>query len=288
VKILITGATGFIGIKLVKRFLLEKNEVAILTRTNTFRFPESIKIFSGKLDELSESIQSFDPGYVFHLAGNSIYPQNDHDLENLWEANELFGVRLLEILKKCKKVVFVNFNTSLAYQGVHLQPHSYYGLTKANFIQTLAFITRKTTLRVFNLILYNVYGAGDTNKRALNYIVDSLEATNSILMSPGEQVMDFIHVDDVIQLCIELLKQTPNKLIEDIHVGTGRGITLKEASELMSSFSEQQTNIQFGGLPYREDEKMVNIAPIENNRFWKSTITIEKGFLSLLQTKSYE
>lgn len=281
-RVLVTGASGFIGKHLVERLVQEKNEVAILTRTNTFRFPESIKIFSGKLDELSESIQSFDPGYVFHLAGTSIYPQNNHDLENLWEANELFGVRLLEIIKKCEKVVFVNFNTSLAYHGIQLQPYSYYALTKANFIQTLAFVTRKTNLRVFNLILYNVYGTGDTNKRAINYIVDSLETTRPILMSPGEQVMDFIHVDDVIQLSLELLKQTPSKPIEDIHVGTGRGITLKEASQLISSISKQKANIQFGGLPYREDEKMVNVAPVENNRFWESTISIEQGFLSLI------
>ena len=101
-------------------------------------------------------------------------------------------------------------------------------------------------------------------------------------MSPGEQVMDFIHVDDVIQLCVELLKQTPSIPKEDIHVGTGRGITLKETAHLISSLSGKQTNIEFGGLPYRDDEKMVNIAPIENNRFWKSTISIEQGFLSLI------
>jgi nucleoside-diphosphate-sugar epimerase len=282
VKILITGASGFIGRKLVERLVLEKNEVAIYSRKIACNFPDSVKIFAGEINALTESIQAFAPNYVFHLAGFSIYPQNSGDRESLWEANVLFGAKLVEILKNNKNVVFVNFNTSLAYQGIGIYPHSYYAMTKACFLQTLSYYTEKNYFKAFNLILYNVYGVNDTTKRAINYIIDSLDANNSVLMSPGEQILDFIHVDDVIQLCVELLKQTPSIPKEDIHVGTGRGITLKETAHLISALSGKQTNIVFGGLPYRDDEKMVNIAPIEHNRFWKSTISIEQGFLSLI------
>ena len=281
-RILVTGASGFIGRKLVERLVLEKNEVAIYSRKNACDFPELVKIFAGEINALSESIQTFAPNYVFHLAGLSIYPKNDEDRESLWEANVLFGAKLVEILKINKNVVFVNFNTSLAYQGIGIHPHSYYAITKACFLQTLSYYTEKNHFKAFNLILYNVYGVNDSTKRAINYIIDSLGAHIPVLMSPGGQVMDFIHVDDVIQLCIELLKQTPSIPMEDIHVGTGRGITLKETAYLISALSGKQTNIQFGGIAYRDDEKMVNIAPIEHNRFWKSTISIEQGFLSLI------
>ena len=161
-KILITGSTGFIGRQLVARLVQEKNDVAIFTRKNTFHFAESVKIFSGKLDDLSVPIQSFDPEYVFHLAGLSIYPKNAEDRESLWEANVLFGAKLVEILKNNKNVVFVNFNTSLAYQGIVIYPHSYYAMTKACFLQTLSYFTEKNYLKAFNLILYNVYGVNDS------------------------------------------------------------------------------------------------------------------------------
>jgi len=281
-RVLVTGASGFIGRKLVERLVLEKNEVAIYSRKIACSFPEPIKIFAGDIYALSKSIQSFAPHYVFHLAGLSFYPKNAQDRESLWEANVLFGAKLVEILKNNKNVVFVNFNTSLAYRGMGIYPHSYYAMTKSCFSQTLSYYSEKKYFTAFNLILYNVYGDNDTAKRAINYIIDSLGAHIPVLMSPGAQVMDFIHVDDVIQLCLELLKQTPSIPIEDIHIGTGRGITLKETAHLISALSGKQTNIQFGGLPYRDDEKMVNIAPIEHNRFWKSTISIEKGFLSLI------
>jgi CDP-paratose synthetase len=132
------------------------------------------------------------------------------------------------------------------------------------------------------LILYTIYGKGDKTKRALNYILDSLDASEPMTMSPGEQIMDFIHVDDVIGLCLQLLENKPYKKIEEIHVGTGRGTTLKQAAQLIASLSHQKANIHFGSIPYRKEEKMVNIAPISQNRFWKSSVEIETGFLSLI------
>ena len=139
-----------------------------------------------------------------------------------------------------------------------------------------SYYTEKNYFKAFNLILYNVYGVNDSTKRAINYIIDSLGAHIPVLMSPGAQVMDFIHVDDVIQLCVELLKQTPSIPKEDIHVGTGRGISLKETAHLISTLSGKQTNIQFGGLPYRDDEKMVNIAPIETVSYTHLTLPTKR------------
>jgi CDP-paratose synthetase len=101
-------------------------------------------------------------------------------------------------------------------------------------------------------------------------------------MSPGEQIMDFIHVDDVIGLCLQLLENKPNKKMEEIHVGTGRGTTIKEAAQLIASLSNRKANIHFGAIPYRKEEKMENIAPISQNRFWNSSVEIETGFLSLI------
>jgi hypothetical protein len=51
---------------------------------------------------------------------------------------------------------------------------------------------------------------------------------------------------------------------------------------LIEHLSRRETNIHFGAIPYRLEEKMVNIAPISQNRFWKSSIEIETGFLSLI------
>lgn len=281
-RILITGATGFIGQKLLKRLTDQYHTVAIHARKQLHKVDTNVRVFSGELNQFQKEIIAFSPEYVFHLAGSSIYPKNAEEEVELWFANVLYGNTLLSILKEIPGLVFVNFTTSLAYDGTTISPSSFYALTKANFVQSLHYFTRYYNLRVFNLILYTIYGKGDKTKRALNYILDSLDASELISMSPGEQVMDFIHVDDVIGLCLQLLENKPDKKVEEIHVGTGRGTTLKQAAQLIASLSHQKANIHFGSIPYRKEEKMVNIAPISQNRFWNSSVEIETGFLSLI------
>ena len=281
-RILITGATGFIGNQLLYNLCVLNHTVAIHSRNKPNELDSRVLVFSGELTQFQDEIIAFSPQYVFHLAGSSIYPKNKEDEEVLRSSNVQYGNTLLAIVKEIPELVFVNFTTSLAYEGTIISPSSFYALTKANFIQSLEYFTRFYTLRVFNLILYTVYGKGDKTKRAINYILDSLDAIEPISMSPGEQLMDFIHVDDVIRLCMQLLEKKPNEKMEEIHVGTGRGTTLKQAAKLTELLSHQKANIDFGSIPYRKEEKMVNIAPISQNRFWKSSVEIETGFLSLI------
>jgi CDP-paratose synthetase len=283
VKILISGATGFIGSKLLSQFSELNHEIAIHVRKKPDEILPNVIVFSGDIINFSSQIKDFSPQYVFHLAGSSIYPSSILDEQKLWESNVLYSNTLISILQDIPNLVFVNFTTSLAYDQGNISPYTYYALTKANFIQSLFFYTRRSSIRVFNLILYSVYGNGDQTKRAFNYIIDSLDAPKAILMSPGEQQLDFVHVDDVVSLCEQLLEQTPFHPMEDIHVGTGRGITLKQAATLIQNISQQHVNIEFGAIPYRVEEKMVNIAPIDHNRFWKSIITFEEGIVSLLK-----
>ena len=281
-RILITGATGFIGQKLLERLIDQHHTLAIHSRKQLHEVDSNVLVFTGVLNQFQKEIIAFSPEYVFHLAGSSIYPKNAEEEVELWSANVLYGNTLLSIIKEISGLVFVNFTTSLAYDRSELHPFNYYALTKANFVQSLHYYTRYYNLSVFNLILYTIYGKGDRTKRAINYILDSLDASEPISMSPGEQLIDFIHVDDVVGLCIQLLEHSPNKKMEEIHVGTGRGTTLKQAAQLIASLSHQKANIDFGSIPYRSEEKMVNIAPISQNRFWKSSVEIETGFLSLI------
>ncbi len=281
-RILITGATGFIGQKLLKRLSDQQYTLAIHARKLPQELDSNVRVFSGDLNQFQKQIIAFSPEYVFHLAGSSIYPKNAEEEVELLSANVLYGNTLLRILKEIPGLVFVNFTTSLAYKGTELYPFNYYALTKANFVQSLHYFTRYYNLRVFNLILYTIYGKEDNTKRALNYIIDSLDASETIAMSPGEQLMDFIHVDDVILLCEKLLKNNPKNNFEEVHVGTGIGTTLKEVATLIEFLCEKQLNVKFGAIPYRKEEKMVNIAPKELNRFWHSKISFLNGLKNIL------
>lgn len=281
-RILVTGSSGFIGRKLVSALQKNGHEIFVLLHSYSTLASKNVQEITIHNQTWEKEVLDFAPQFVFHLAGKSNYPNSSAEKEELWEANFRFGNKLVDVILKVPNVTFVNFTTSLAYKGNEQFPYTYYALTKSCFYQTLAFFASQNKLSVFNLVLFNIYGKGDTTKRALNYIVDSLGQKEVVAMSPGEQLLDFVHVDDVVRLSLELLDEKPKNTIENIYVGTGKGTTLKETARLLESLSNKKTAIDFGGIPYRMEEKMENIAPIAHNRFWKASIVIADGFLTLL------
>ncbi len=282
-RILITGSSGFIGSNLVHFFLKYNYQIAILTRNKKSEFNKNIITLDADFTKSKSDILKFSPQYVFHLAGSSKYPSNLEEQQDLWEANLLYGSKLLHILSEIKNVTIVNFNSSLAYNDTTISPSNFYALTKVNFYNVLNFYVLNNEIKVFNLILYNVYGKGDNTKRALNYILDSVNTTTPVQMSPGEQILDFIFIEDILILCNELLSQQPVNNFEDIHVGTGEGFSLKQTALIVTEILNKKTNINFGALSYRPNEKMKNIAPIFANRFWKSTIDFKSGLHKMLE-----
>ena len=281
-RILVTGSSGFIGRKLVSELQKNGHEIAVLLHSSSTSASKNVQEITIQNQTWAKEVIDFAPDFVFHLAGRSCYPNSFAEKEELWEANVRFGNKIVDVILKVPNVTFVNFTTSLAYKGNEQFPYTYYALTKSCFYQTLAFFASQNKLSVFNLVLFNVYGKGDTTKRALNYILNSLGQKEVVAMSPGEQLLDFVHVDDVVSLSSQLLDEKPNNFIENIYVGTGKGTTLKEAAQLIEILSNKKTAIDFGGIPYRMEEKMENIAPIAKNRFWKASIANADGFLTLL------
>lgn len=94
---------------------------------------------------------------------------------------------------------------------------------------------------------------------------DSLESQEPIKMSAGEQVLDFIHIDDVVSfinyvIChLPLVVQQP---FVDYHLGTGKGLSIRGLAEMMEKKYKKKCNIAWGALPYRINDVMYAVAPI--------------------------
>ena len=102
-------------------------------------------------------------------------------------------------------------------------------------------------------------------------------------MSPGDQQMDFIHVQDIIELCQLSLNSIDHfESYTRIHAGTGISTTLKQLALIVENEFEKKTNINWGGIPYRKNEKIINVAPIHLNSFWRAKIGLSQG-ISLLK-----
>lgn len=289
-KIVITGATGFIGQNFIPMLVKAAPEVEILTINRSVEkaktmFPQpQCKHIS--VEEMAQ-IVDFNPEIVYHLATLST-SRNDWDIiEPMMEANITFGVKLLHYVSQCPQLkLFVNIGTFAQYRlGTQQVSDAYlYSATKTAFRSFVEYYSNQYGFKYVQLVPYTIYGGKDTAKKLIDYIIVSTTSEVPVDMTLGEQILDFTHVEDVAGLFIHIMQNLslfeniPNG--EEFHVGTGKGTSPRELAALVEKEFGRKCNINWGGRPYRPMDTMHSVAPIAKNLellHWRAQVSVEEG-----------
>lgn len=293
-KIALTGITGFVGMSLMPQlrdtdpnneFLTLNIDVAEAEQ----KYPKEqyanfTHIHTSELDKLV----AFNPDVVMHLATVTTAANNTEIIRPMIAANIEFGVLLLDALQKCDNLkLFVNTGSFAEYRfGNHKFDSAYlYTASKTAF---RAFVDYYAHLgrgfRYITAVPYSVYGGKMTVKRLFDYLLESQNAIEPVDMTAGEQVLDFVHVDDVAGFFTYVVNHVDIFLnLEEngaeFHLGTGRGTSIREVAGIMEEISGKKCNIHWGGRPYRERDTMYAVAPIGRNLAcgWKAQIGLKEG-----------
>ncbi|MDO4191444.1 MAG: NAD-dependent epimerase/dehydratase [Bacteroidales bacterium] len=288
-KILITGATGYIGRHLLPALQSDNNthDILIISR-NVIQAKQLFPNVNHCSTEEFETVKQFNPEVVLHLATLSTSSDADEIIEPIIQSNITFGVKLLSALKSCNALkLFVNIGSFAEYRlGPDKQKDAYlYTATKSAFRHFLDYYADLGNYKHLTLVLYTVYGGQDLRKKIIDYVFDALNAPMPIKMTAGEQCLDFVHVNDVVDAMVQCVRQS-NELCQqltqgtEIHVGTGVGTTIKAMANLVAQHTRQTLNIDWGALPYRPLDVMKAIAPLNHNPKcfdWKARITLNQG-----------
>ncbi len=112
--------------------------------------------------------------------------------------------------------------------------------------------------KIFNLKLERIYGEGDDQTKFLTSLVTKLKKNEDINMTLGEQKIDFIHVNDCVDaiLYIVLNEKKFTNSFEEFEIGFGKTVILRELVEFLKKQLNSHSIINYGAVPYRENEKM--------------------------------
>jgi CDP-paratose synthetase len=294
-RIVITGATGYVGQNFIPKLLSSDPSIEVLTiNRNVERAKElypHTQCTHISVNEL-DKVAAFDPKMVYHLATLST-SRNDADIITpLIAANIEFGVCLLNALKDCKNIqLFVNFGSFAEYRlGPQQISDAYlYTATKSAFRHFVDYYSNLVGFKYLTLVPYTVYGGKDTAKKLIDYIKDSLDAKEPVAMTKGEQILDFIHIQDVVSFLSIIFEKIEKfqsfKNGEEFHLGTGKGTQVKELAKMIETKFNKKCNVYWGGLPYRALDTMHAVAPIAKNielLNWKASVSIEEGIENLI------
>ena len=274
-RFVITGATGFLGGKLAQR-LARSHELALVKRKQTpipawgLNHPGLTWFDKEELGNKSPFEQPVEA--VIHTATD--YGRGNAAPTRVLEANLIFPMLLLEQALNHKVKAFINTDTTLNRM---VNPYS---LSKKQFLDWLNLF--ESQLTIANLKLEMLYGPGDHNQNLITTSLDAFMANKPEMdFTPGEQVRDFIFIDDAVDALSKVTEALPTlaKGINEFQVGTGCKTTLKQFLKTAKILSKSKTRLNFGALAYRDQENMCSVADTTalNRLGWQPRTSLEQG-----------
>ncbi len=254
-KILVTGGTGFIGEKVVNT-LAKKYEIYVLTR-NPQKLKESgIHFIKGDLSKkislakLKNQLKNVN--YLVHIA--SLMPDATEPRDNLRDlinVNILGLNNLLEILPKdIKQIVLISSidvygnNPKLPIKEETLvKPQSNYAITKAVQEWILEKWASENKVKLTILRLSHTFGPGDHHGKVIKSMISQvLEKRDINIFGDGADLRDFVYVEDVANVILEILKRETEGII---NIATGKSINLITLAKLILRFTDSKNKIVY-------------------------------------------
>ena len=265
-RVLITGATGFVGSHIVRRFFQSHWEVHAIVRPESDRklLSEftSIEVHehSGSTASMLTILERAKPELVIHLASTFLSDHQPGQVEDLVQSNLLFGTQLVEAMTKAGALSLVNTGTAWQnYESMNYSPVNLYAATKQAFEDLLQYYVEARALRVVTLKLPDTYGPDDPRPKLLNLLRRLQTSNEPLRMSPGDQLIDLVHITDVVSAFVrasELALQDGEPDHERYSVTSGESISLRMLVEQIQKIIDQNLPIVWGGRPYRGREVM--------------------------------
>jgi len=290
--LLLTGATGFLGSHILKGLIEKMNyNVVILKRSfsNTERIDQflsnpRIKYYDLDKTNLEDIFKQNKIDIIIHTATE--YGKNHASNLHVLETNLMFPIKLVElgIEHGCKS--FINTDSFFNKEGLSYSYLLNYSLSKKSLLMWLNYYSKK--INIINIVLEHIYGQNDNPDKFTEYMIRkiAIEQVPEIDLTQGNQERDFVYIEDIVDAYIKIIAYslTHDEKLTTFELGTSNPIKLKSFIEKIKELSNSQTHLNFGALPYREDEIMFSKADIStlSELYWTPKFNIENGLRKII------
>jgi len=272
-RVFVTGGTGFIGSHFLKKALANGHDLVCLRRPGSqtkIPLDGEPRWVEGSLDDdLSKEMEGCD--VFLHLASHSTNVPYD-SLENCLYWNLTASLQMMQNAREIGIKKFIVTGTAFEYGhsgerydsipvSANLEPSNSYSASKA--AASMAFyqwsIEHKLKLQYFRL--FQVFGEGESDNRLWPSLKKAAISGEDVDMTKGEQIRDFIPVEDVACKLVQALKFENTEFGKPSfkNVGTGKPSSIKEFSEFWWKKWGAEGQLNFGSIPYRNNEVMIYV-----------------------------
>ncbi len=270
-RVLITGATGFIGSHVARRLVKEGWTVGIIKRptSNLHKIVDILNrliIFDADLSssqEVQKAVFDFCPDVLIHLATQYTVNHKPDQISPMVVTNVLGTVNLLQAAQEKAVKLFVNTSSCFVYKPSEdkvsedrlRQPINLYALTKMQAEDACAFYADTYGLPSVTLRIFSPYGPGDHERRLIPYIINSFSSGEAPKMTTGKQRWDFVYIHDIVEAYLKVLQRASflNKH-EIFNIGSGEAVSVRDIALKIKQIMRSHLMPQWGIIPHRDNE----------------------------------
>ena len=303
-RVLITGATGFVGANLVRMALKEGSEVYIITRkesdkwriddvlTYIAEYNADFDVDLRDYNKLKCVISRIKPEIIYHTATFGGRP-SQKDAIRIVQTNIIGTINLIKACKKFGFDLFVNTGSSSEY-GIKeknmqeedlLEPVNDYGASKSAATQYCQAIAKNEDLPIVTLRLFSPYGSYEESARLIPSVILSCLRRKRPKISSPNFVRDFVYIQDVLDAYAKL-SEIPQLGGEIFNIGSGKQCTIGDVANKIIELSGYGIELETGmpqGWPNEPKKWVADISKADDILGWKPRYDLEDGLAETIR-----
>lgn len=302
IRVLVTGAGGFIGSHLTERLVSEGASVRAFVRYNSKGnrgfidgFPpqtvEALEVIAGDLRDpqaVSGAVEGAD--YVFHLGALIAIPYSYVHPRDVVESNVLGTFNVLSACRERGVKRLVHTSTSEVYGTAQYVPiderhplvgQSPYSASKIAADQMAESFHRSFDLPVATLRPFNTYGPRQSARAVIPSVISQAISRDVIQVGAMHPVRDLTFVTDTVEGFL-LTAGCDDAVGTVMNIGWGRGISVKELVEKVVSIVGRKVEVLFDATRLRPsksevDRLIADSAQAREKLGWEPKVSLDEG-----------